>query len=262
VNDTDLDALLAAAVGAAHRGGAIVRDAFGAARNVVEKAPGDWVSDTDTASERAVRESLLTAFPDIPVVGEEEGGERAALGWLVDPLDGTANFLHRFPVVGVSIALVADGEPVVGVVDAPLLGDTYTGRRGGGAHRGDEVLRVSDRSVAQAIVATGFPFRKKRERLDEYFPVFERALRTFEDLRRAGAAALDLSWSAAGVFDGYFEQALGPWDVAAGALLVREAGGVVTDWRGDPRAWLESGDVVAAPPALHDELLRVIAASR
>ncbi len=259
MNDSDLDALLGAAIDAAHRGGAIVRDAFGAARNIVEKAPGDWVSDTDTASERAVREALLGAFPDIPVVGEEEGGERASLGWLVDPLDGTANFLHHFPVVGVSIALVADGEPIVAVVDAPLLGDTYTARRGGGTRRGGDVLRVGERSIAQSIVATGFPFRKKRERLDEYFPVFERALRTFEDLRRAGAAALDLAWTAAGVFDGYFEQALGPWDVAAGALLVREAGGVVTDWSGDPSAWLASGDVVAGPPMIHEAVLRVIA---
>ena len=259
MTDLDLDALLSAAVAAAHRGGVIVRDAFGAARNVVEKAPGDWVSDTDTASERAVREELLRAFPDIPVVGEEEGGDTAALGWLVDPLDGTANFVHGFPVVGVSIALVADGEPIVAVIDAPLLGDTYTARTGGGAHRGDELLHVGTRPTEQAIVATGFPFRKKRERLDEYFPVFERALRTFEDLRRAGAAALDLSWSAAGVFDGYFEQALGPWDVAAGALLVREAGGLVTDWRGDGRAWLTSGDVVAGPPHVHEALLRVIA---
>jgi myo-inositol-1(or 4)-monophosphatase len=262
VNDADLDALLDAAVVAAHRGGEIVRDAFGAARNVVQKAPGDWVSDTDTASERAVRDSLLNAFPDIPVVGEEEGGDTASLGWLVDPLDGTANFVHGFPVVAVSIALVDGGVPIVAVVDAPLLGDTYTARRGGGARRGDELLHVRDRAVVQAIVATGFPFRKKRERLDEYFPVFERALRTFEDMRRAGAAALDLAWSAAGVFDGYFEQALGPWDVAAGALLVREAGGIVTDWWGDDRAWLTSGDVVAAPPHVHEALLEVIAASR
>ena len=258
MNDRDLDVLLDVATAAAHRGGAIVRDAFGAARQIVEKAPGDWVSETDTKSERAVREALLAAAPDIPVVGEEEGGEHAALGWLVDPLDGTANFLHTFPVVAVSIALVADGAPVVAVVDAPLLGETYTARRGGGAKRGDEPLRVSERSPAQAILATGFPFRKKRERLDEYFPVFERALRTYEDLRRAGAAALDLAWCAAGVFDGYFEQALGPWDVAAGALLVREAGGVVTDWAGDDRAWLESGDVLAGPPRLHAELLRII----
>ena len=193
------------------------------------------------------------------MVGEEEGGDRTALGWLVDPLDGTANFLHRFPVVGVSIALVEDGVPIVAVVDAPLLGSTYTARRGGGAWCDDERLEISDRTVDEAIVATGFPFRKKRERLDEYFPVFERALRTFEDLRRAGAAALDLAWCASGVFDGYFEQALGPWDVAAGALLVREAGGVVTDWKGDDAAWLESGDVVAGPAAVHEQLLDLIA---
>ena len=255
----DLDVLLGAALSAAHTGGAIVRDAFGAARNVVAKAPGDWVSDTDTASERAVRAALLSAAPDIPVVGEEEGGDRTTLGWLVDPLDGTANFLHRFPVVGVSIALVEDGVPIVAVVDAPLLGSTYTARRGGGAWCDDERLEISDRTVDEAIVATGFPFRKKRERLDEYYPVFERALRTFEDLRRAGAAALDLAWCASGVFDGYFEQALGPWDVAAGALLVREAGGVVTDWKGDDAAWLESGDVVAGPAAVHERLLDLIA---
>jgi myo-inositol-1(or 4)-monophosphatase len=259
VTTLDLDVLLGAALSAAHTGGAIVRDAFGAARNVVAKAPGDWVSDTDTASERAVRASLLAAAPDIPVVGEEEGGDRTTLGWLVDPLDGTANFLHRFPVVGVSIALVEEGVPIVAVVDAPLLGDTYTARRGGGAWCNDERLAISTRAVDEAIVATGFPFRKKRERLDEYFPVFERALRTFEDLRRAGAAALDLAWCAAGVFDGYFEQALGPWDVAAGTLLVREAGGVVTDWTGDDAAWLESGDVVAGPAAVHERLLDLIA---
>ena len=255
----DLDALLDVAVAAAHTGGAIVRDAFGAARHVVAKAPGDWVSETDMASERAVRAALLAAAPDVPVVGEEEGGDRAALGWLVDPLDGTANFLHRFPVVAVSVALVEDGVPVVGVVDAPLLGETYTARRGGGAWRGDERLTISTRQPEEGILATGFPFRKKRERLDEYLPVFERALRTFEDLRRAGAAALDLAWCAAGTFDGYFEQALGPWDVAAGALLVREAGGVVTDWHGDARAWPESGDVVAGPAHVHARLLDLIA---
>ncbi|HEY8216497.1 MAG TPA: inositol monophosphatase family protein [Acidimicrobiia bacterium] len=256
----DLDALLDAAVAAAHTGGAIIRDAFGAARHVVAKAPGDWVSETDMASERAVRTALLEAAPDIPVVGEEEGGDRTELGWLVDPLDGTANFLHRFPVVALSVALVEDGVPVVGVVDAPLLGETYTARRSGGAWRGEERLAVSDRAAEEAIVATGFPFRKKRERLDEYLPVFERALRGFEDLRRAGAAALDLAWCAAGTFDGYFEQALGPWDVAAGALLVREAGGIVTDWHGDDRAWLDSGDIVAGPTHVHERLLELIAA--
>jgi myo-inositol-1(or 4)-monophosphatase len=157
-------------------------------------------------------------------------------------------------VVGVSIGLVVGTSPVVGVVHAPLLGDTYWATAGGGAFRDGERLSVSDRLPAEAVCATGFPFRSKRERLPEYFPVFERALTTFEDLRRAGAASLDLAWTAAGVYDGYFEQALGPWDVAAGALLVREAGGVVTDWQGDPDAWLASGDIVAAPPLIHSRI--------
>jgi myo-inositol-1(or 4)-monophosphatase len=193
------------------------------------------------------------------VHGEEEGGERGELGWLVDPLDGTANFLHGFPVVGVSVALVDGGQPVVGVVHAPLLGDTYTARLGGGAWHNGRPMRVSTRPPVQSILATGTPFRAKRTRLREYLQVFEGALRTFEDLRRAGAASLDLAWTALGAFDGYFEAALGPWDVAAGALLVREAGGVVTDWRGDPAAWLASGDIVAGPPVVHDAMLGVIA---
>ena len=255
----DLEALLRAALDAARAGGAIVREGFGTPVAAREKAPGDWVSRTDTASERAIRRALAAAAPDIPFFGEEEGGDRAPVGWLVDPIDGTANFLHRFPVVAVSVALVADDEPVVGVVHAPMLAETYTARRGGGAHRNGEPVGVSARPAEQAILATGTPFRAKSTRLPEYLGVFERALRTFEDLRRAGAASLDLAWTAAGTFDGYFEAALGPWDVAAGALLVREAGGLVTDWRGDERAWLASGDVVAAAPAVHPRVLAVIA---
>ena len=251
----DLDALLRIARHAAAAGSAIVRDAFGDARNVREKGPGDFVSDTDHASEAAVREALTSAAPDIAFFGEETGGVRADLGWFVDPLDGTTNFLHGVPVVGVSIGLVAGGVPVVGVVDAPLLGDSYWARSGGGAFRNGSRLHVSERPPSGAICATGFPFRAKRERLEGYLPVLEGALRGFEDLRRVGAASLDLCWTAAGVFDGYFEQSLGTWDVAAGALLVREAGGIVTDWQGDDRAWLESGDILAASPAVHGWLL-------
>jgi myo-inositol-1(or 4)-monophosphatase len=260
-DDLDLDVLVEAAVDAARTGGDVVRDAFGAAANVREKRPGDLVSDADVSSERAIRDVLARAAPEIAFVGEEEGGERADVGWFVDPLDGTANFVHGFPVVGVSIALVVSGEPVVAVVHAPVLGDLYTARTGGGAFRNGDRIAISGRPLASAIAATGFPFRAKRERLDEYLPVFERAIRQFEDLRRAGSASLDLAWTAAGVLDGYFEQALATWDVAAGALLVREAGGVVTDWRGDERAWLTSGDIVAGPPATHARLLELIAAA-
>jgi myo-inositol-1(or 4)-monophosphatase len=255
--ELDLAALLRAAEHAARAGGSIVAERFGSAGHAREKAPGDWVSDVDMSSEAAVRAALERDAPSLPVFGEETGGEHGDVGWLVDPLDGTANFLHGFRAVGVSVALVQHGVPVVGVVHAPLLGATYTASMGGGAFRNGERISVSERGSDRAICATGFPFRAKAERLDEYLPVFEAALRRFEDLRRAGSASLDLAWTSAGVFDGYFEQALGPWDVAAGALLVREAGGVVTDWSGDERAWLTTGDIVAGPPAVHAELLEL-----
>jgi len=253
----DLPTLVRVADAAARAGGSIVAERFGSTGNAREKAPGDWVSDVDTSSEQAVRELLERDAPGLPVFGEEGGGARGDVGWFVDPLDGTANFLHGFPAVGVSVALVEHGAPVVGVVHAPLLSATYTAHRGGGASCNGQPISVSAREPARAICATGFPFRAKAERLDEYLPVFEAALRRFEDLRRAGSASLDLAWTAAGVFDGYFEQALGTWDVAAGALLVREAGGVVTDWAGDDRAWLTSGDIVAGPPAVHARILEL-----
>ena len=255
--ELDLPSLLRAAERGADAGGAIVAEGFGSAGNAREKAPGDWVSDVDTSSESAVREVLERESSSLPFFGEEGGGTRGDVGWFVDPLDGTANFLHGFPAVGVSVALVQQGVPVVGVVHAPLLGVTYTASKGGGAFANGDPLTVSERDAERAICATGFPFRAKADRLEEYLPVFEAALRRFEDLRRAGSASLDLAWTAAGVFDGYFEQALGPWDVAAGALLVREAGGMVTDWSGDDRAWLSSGDIVAGPPAVHAAMLEL-----
>jgi myo-inositol-1(or 4)-monophosphatase len=257
MSELDLGALARAAEAAARAGGEVVAAGFGDPSNVREKAPGDWVSDVDTTSEQTVRDSLAAAFPAIPFFGEEGGGARAALGWLCDPLDGTSNFLHGFPAVGVSVALVRDGVPIVGVVHAPLLGDTYVATQGGGAFRDGVRLGVGTRDPERSIVATGFPFRLK-DRVDGYLAAFRNAFLTFEDLRRAGAASLDLAWTAAGVFDGYFELGLGPWDVAAGALLVREAGGIVTDWAGDGAAWLGSGDIVAGPPAVHSRLLELV----
>jgi myo-inositol-1(or 4)-monophosphatase len=257
----DLDRLLDTAVDAATAAGGLVREAFGAPGNVREKHPGDLVSDIDFASERSIRDALVRVAPDIGFVGEEEGGKRAAVGWFVDPLDGTANFVHGFPVVGISIALIDHGDPVLGVVHAPMLDAMFWARRDGGAFQNGSRIHVGSRPVASAICATGFPFRAKAERLDEYLPVFDRALRDFEDLRRAGAASLDLAWTAAGVLDGYFEQQLATWDVAAGGVIVREAGGLVTDWRGDHQRWLSSGDIVAGPPATHARMLEIIAAA-
>jgi len=256
VNTLDLDALLVAADRAARAGGEIVRAHFGSPPDVREKAPGDWVTAADLASETAVRE-VLERETGLAVFGEEFGGDRADTCWLVDPLDGTANFVHGLEAVGVSIGLIVDGEPVVGVVHAPLLSRTYAARKGGGAFRDERRIHVSDRRPEQAIVATGFPFRRK-ELLPVYEPAFAAALHRFEDIRRVGGASLDLCWTAEGVFDGYFELRLGPWDVAAGGLIVREAGGVVSDWSGDGSTWLTSGDIVAGPPDVHAVLAEIV----
>jgi myo-inositol-1(or 4)-monophosphatase len=221
----------------------------------VQKAPGDWVSEVDLQSENAIR-AILMRDSKLPVFGEEHGGEEFDTGWLVDPLDGTANFLHGFDAVGVSIGLIDNGVPVAGVVHAPLLDRCFSAARGRGAFRDGERLHVSERAPAQAIVATGFPFRRK-DLVPRYQRAFQEAFTRFEDLRRVGAASLDLCWAGAGVFDGFFELQLGPWDVAAGAIIVREAGGVVTDWDGDPDAWLRSGNILAGPPTVHGALLEI-----
>ncbi len=253
----DLARLGAVAAAAARLGGRVVAEHFGGlAAGVVSKAPGDYVSEVDLRSEETVRQALERDAPGIAFFGEEGGGSRDQLGWVVDPLDGTANFLHGFPIVGVSVALVEAGRPVAGAVHAPMLNETYTAVRGAGAFRDGRRLAVAARPPASAICATGFPFKRKH-RLDDYRRVFEGAFLALEDLRRAGAASLDLAWTAAGIFDGFFEIGLGVWDVAAGALLITEAGGVVTDWAGDDAAWLSSGDIVAAPPPVHRVLLNL-----
>ena len=253
-----LDELAIVAGDAARVGGDTIL-AAGRDRPATEKDPGDYVTEVDVASERAIARLLASRTPDIPVTGEESGGERGERYWLVDPLDGTTNFVHGFPIVGVSVALVEHGRPVAGAVHAPYLRETYVAARGSGAtlERSDgsrEALHVADRPVGQAVVGTGFPFRRK-EHLARYLRALAAALDRFEDLRRPGAAALDLAWVAAGVFDGFFELGLSPWDVAAGGLLIEEAGGLVTDWNGG--ADYLSGDIVAGPPAVHAALLRL-----
>ncbi len=260
LSDTELAELCRAAERAARTGGEIVAGRTGRAHGVEAKAPGDYVTATDHGSEEAIRDVLAAEAPEIRFFGEEQGGSRGELGWLADPLDGTANFLHGFPAVGVSVALVERGRPVVGVVHAPFLGSTWRAFAGGGTEREGEPVRVSERPVEQAICATGFPFKSK-DRLPGYLAMFESAFERVEDLRRPGAASLDLAWTADGVFDGFFELGLGPWDVAAGALLIREAGGVVTDWYGDERAWLDSGDILAGPPDVHEALLALARAA-
>ena len=220
------------------------------------KGAGDYVTASDRQSEAAILEVLAREAPGIAVLAEERGGKRSGTTWAVDPLDGTTNFMRGFPVVAVSVGLLEGGLPLLGVVIAPFLGQEYAATRGKGATLNGErlpALRAIDPSMA--VVATGFPFRSK-DLMPRYRPVMEGALQRFEDLRRAGAAALDLAWTASGTFDGYFELNLNAWDVAAGAAIVMEAGGRVSDWEGGD-AWVESRSILAGSPAVHDVLLQL-----
>ena len=220
------------------------------------KGAGDYVTAFDRQSEAAIVEVLARETPGIAVVAEERGGKRAGTMWAVDPLDGTTNFTRGFPVVAVSVGLLQDGIPVAGVVIAPFLQLEFAASQGKGATlNGDRLPALRAIDPSKAVVATGFPFRNK-QRMPRYRPVMEGAVLHFEDLRRAGAAALDLAWTAAGTFDGYFELNLNTWDVAAGAALVLEVGGRVSDWSGGDN-WVETGDVLAAGPAVHKVLLEL-----
>jgi myo-inositol-1(or 4)-monophosphatase len=255
-------ALLDAALEATSAAAAVARRRAFERHTAERKGEGDYVTAADREAEAAALSVLARRVPDVPVVGEESGGALSeSRCWLVDPIDGTTNYLRGFPVVGVSVAYVEEGSPAVAVVAAPLLGRHWSAVAGGGARDSEGALLAVGTRPGRGVVSTGFPFRRK-ERLDGYLPVLAEALRDFEDLRRTGAASLDLAFTAAGTWDAFFELGLGPWDLAAGTLLVREAGGVVTDWRGDDRAMLASGDILAGSPACHERLLDLVRRAR
>jgi myo-inositol-1(or 4)-monophosphatase len=255
VNDVD------AAVEAARRGAAVLLKYWEqlGKDDADVKARNDWVSKADRESEQAIVESLRGHFPGDAVLGEEFGldetGSRRT--WIIDPLDGTSNYLQHFPVWSISIALRQGDEFTAAVIYEPLRDLFFTAERGGGAFRGSERMRVSDQpGVEGSFLATGFPFRAQ-EYVTIYVRIFEDVIRVAKGVRRAGSAALDLAYTAAGVFDGFFEMHLAPWDVAAGSLLVREAGGRITDFSGGDR-WLERGNIIGASPAVHEQLIAMI----
>ena len=223
-----------------------------------EKAHLDFVTEVDRLAEAEIIKELRRAFPTHGFLGEESGQVGPTKQqWVIDPLDGTSNFLRGFPHFSVSIALVEKGEPVLGVVFDPLRDELFTAEKGRGALLNDRRLRVSPRrGVEGALIATGFPFRQ-RKLFDDHLGMVKALLKTGEDLRRTGSAALDLAYVACGRFDAYFEMGLQPWDIAAGALLVREAGGQVTDLRGGD-AFMTNGHIVAANLNLGGEVRAAI----
>jgi myo-inositol-1(or 4)-monophosphatase len=223
------------------------------------KARNDWVSRADRESENAIVACINELSPGDAFLGEETGATAGKSGrtWIIDPLDGTSNFLQHFPFWSISIGLRRGNEGIAGVVYEPLRDLFFTAERGGGAFRNDARMRVSDqKTVEGSFLATGFPFRAQ-EYVDVYTAIFKDVISVAKGVRRAGSAALDLAYTAAGVFDGFFELHLSPWDVAAGAVLVSEAGGVLSDFSGGQR-WFERGNIIGAPRAVLEDLLRVI----
>ena len=253
--------MLNTAVKAARRAGTIINRA---SQNldilaVTEKTAKDYVSEVDRAAEDAIIRVLTEAYPTHAVLAEESGASgKSEFQWIIDPLDGTTNYLHGFPQYAVSIALMHKGVLSQAVIYDPVRNDLFTASRGRGAYLNDKRLRISKRSkLQQSLIGTGFPFREFSH-IDTYLAMFRDLTQKTSGLRRAGAATLDLAYVAAGRLDGFWEFGLSPWDMAAGSLLITEAGGLVGDLEGNG-GYLESGNIVAGNPKIFAQLVQSLA---
>lgn len=258
----DTLALQATAIRAA-RAGADAIAPFAANRLMLEiasKQANDFVTRADLASERAIASAIAADWPRHKILGEELSATLSLDDeptWIVDPLDGTTNFIHGFPVYSISVACAVGGRIVAGVVYDPTRDELFRAALGHGAWLGEARLQVSrPAGLDGTLVATGFPFRRLH-RLDPFLGTFRAVVLRTAGVRRAGSAAIDLAYVAAARFDGFWEEGLGPWDMAAGTLLIEEAGGVVSDFD-DAREFLHTGCVVAGSEALHAELLEIV----
>ncbi|HEV2527469.1 MAG TPA: inositol monophosphatase family protein [Thermomicrobiales bacterium] len=247
------------AIRAALDAGAILRGRLNEDRQVAYKGVIDLVTDADRASEELISGRIRTAFPDHGFLGEEgtRGAEGADYSWVVDPLDGTTNYAHAYPHFAVSIALEHAGQAVLGVVYDPMRDELFVAERGRGAEMNGAPIQVTTGDeLLRSLLATGFPYDPSSRH--EALAIWNRLMDACQGVRRDGAAALNLCWTAAGRLDGFYERHLKPWDMAAGGLIVAEAGGVVTNYAGDPFD-LYGIEVIAAGPALHVSLRQAIA---
>jgi len=253
--------MLNTAVKAARKAGSIISRASSDIERLTirRKRHNDFVSEVDHAAEEAIIAILREAYPAHGFIAEESGRDRSKSEhvWVIDPLDGTTNFLHGFPQYCVSIGMLHKGIPTHAVIFDPTRNELFTASRGAGAYLNERRIRASrTERLENALIGTGFPFRDV-EQLDEYLRMFRTMTQSCAGLRRPGAAALDLAYVAAGRLDGFWEIGLAPWDIAAGALLVREAGGLIGDLEGEDK-FLESGRVVAANPKVFSALLKTL----
>jgi myo-inositol-1(or 4)-monophosphatase len=224
-------------------------------KDVDTKETSDFVTRVDRESEQLVLSTIKKKYPFHQFLAEESvKEERGEYRWIIDPLDGTTNFIHSYPVFSVSIALEYRGKIILGVVYDPLRDEIFTAEKGKGAFLNGNRVKVSAISdLKNSLITTGFPFRRKNY-IDDYLELFRNIFHKVSDIRRAGSAALDLAYLACGRCDGFFEIGLSPWDVAAGSILITEAGGIVSDFSGGPD-YLSTGNIVAGIPALHKKIL-------
>src|SRR3954469_15425824 len=260
---TSLHPMLNIAIKAARAAGSIINRAALDLDllKVNTKAPNDFVTEVDQAAEQAIIEVLLTAYPGHGILAEESGRAHGAKDseylWIIDPLDGTTNFIHGFPVYAVSIALAHRGVVQQAVVYDPSRNDLFIASRGRGAYLNDRRLRVSKRTrIQEALIGTGFPFRKG-DNFKRYVRMFEDVMQQCAGLRRPGAAALDLCYVAAGHYAGFFATRLDRWDIAAGSLLIREAGGLIGNFTGEAD-FLYQREVVAGCPKIYGQLVQML----
>jgi myo-inositol-1(or 4)-monophosphatase len=252
------------AVRAARRAGSLITSAMDQVDrlDITEKATNDFVTEVDRQAEESIIGVIHDAYPDHSILGEEGGAIPGKKGdsdyqWIIDPLDGTTNFLHGFPQFAVSIGVKHKGRLEHAVVYDPTRQELFTASRGGGAQLNDRRLRVTNRKGLEgALLGTGFPF-KQQHHLDTYLATFKALFPVTAGIRRPGSAALDLAYVAAGRLDGFWEIGLNPWDMAAGALLIQEAGGLISDFGGGDD-YLETGNVVAGNPKVFKAILQAI----
>ncbi|WP_374350354.1 inositol monophosphatase family protein [Chitinimonas sp.] len=252
--------MLNTAVKAARRAASVIQRASNNldVLRVERKDHNSFVTEVDRAAEAAIVQTLLEAYPSHAILAEEGGAKgNGDYTWIIDPLDGTTNFLHGFPQYCISIALEHRGQIQQAVVYDPCRNDLFTASRGAGAFLNERRIRVSKtREMVDGLICTGFPY-SNFDKLDQYLDMLKSVVQKSAGVRRPGAAALDLAYIACGRFDGFFELGLAPWDIAAGSLLVLEAGGLITDLRGEA-GFMESGNVVAGTPRVFAQLLQTL----
>lgn len=253
--------MLNVAVKAARRAATIInRASLNLERLQIDrKQHNDFVTEVDKAAEEAIIETLSEAYPNHGFLAEESGEllNNSDHIWIIDPLDGTTNFIHGFPQYAISISLSVNGVLQQAVIYDPNRDELFSASKGGGAYVDRRRLRVADQiKLENALIGTGFPYRQDQD-VDQYLKIFADMTRQCAGLRRPGAASLDLAYVAAGRYDGFFESELKPWDMAAGALIITEAGGLVGNYRGE-EGFLESGEIMAGNPRIFAQMAQVL----